>query len=159
MSSKLTCTRRFHFSYGHRLMNYDGPCSSLHGHNATVYVTVERKELNSLDMVVDFSVIKKKIGSWIDECWDHAFIYCQDDTAVMAALSCMGPTNKAFGIPGNPTAEVLARYLLEQVCPKVLADTGVKATSVIFFETDNCSARCSVAPAASPSSGLESVME
>jgi 6-pyruvoyltetrahydropterin/6-carboxytetrahydropterin synthase len=43
-------------------------------------------------------------------------------------------------LPYNPTAENLAKHLLEQVCPQLLAGTGVRATKVVIWETDEACA-------------------
>jgi hypothetical protein len=39
----------------------------------------------------------------------------------------------------------MARYLLETVCPQLLADTGVAATRVVIWETDEACAAVSAA--------------
>jgi 6-pyruvoyltetrahydropterin/6-carboxytetrahydropterin synthase len=39
-------------------------------------------------------------------------------------------------MPYNPTAENMARYLMEEVCPGLLAHTGATATRVRIWETD-----------------------
>jgi len=39
-------------------------------------------------------------------------------------------------MPYNATAENMARYLLEEVCPKLLEDSGATATRVRIWETD-----------------------
>jgi 6-pyruvoyltetrahydropterin/6-carboxytetrahydropterin synthase len=33
------------FCYGHRLLNYQGKCQHLHGHNARAVITLESNEL------------------------------------------------------------------------------------------------------------------
>jgi 6-pyruvoyltetrahydropterin/6-carboxytetrahydropterin synthase len=45
-------------------------------------------------------------------------------------------------MPYNPTAENMARYLLEAVAPGVLSDLGVVARRVAVWETDES---CAVA--------------
>jgi len=49
---------------------------------------------------------------------------------------------KYFVMPYNPTAENMARYLLEVVAPSVLSDLGVVARRVAVWETDES---CAVA--------------
>jgi 6-pyruvoyltetrahydropterin/6-carboxytetrahydropterin synthase len=49
---------------------------------------------------------------------------------------------KYFVMPYNPTAENMARYLLEVVAPGVLSDLGVLARRVAVWETDES---CAVA--------------
>ena len=47
------------FCYGHRLLNYNGKCAHLHGHNARAEITLESRALDASGMVEDFSVVKR----------------------------------------------------------------------------------------------------
>jgi 6-pyruvoyltetrahydropterin/6-carboxytetrahydropterin synthase len=38
-------TKHIDFCYGHRLLNYDGQCRHLHGHNGRVEMDVEADKL------------------------------------------------------------------------------------------------------------------
>src|SRR4051794_33803225 len=67
-------TRELRFCYGHRLLNYDGKCKHLHGHNGRAVITLEADQLDALGMVVDFSVIKRVVAAWIDANLDHRMI-------------------------------------------------------------------------------------
>ena len=44
-------TKRIEFCYGHRLLDYDGVCRHLHGHNAVVEVDVRAEHLDGRNMV------------------------------------------------------------------------------------------------------------
>ena len=57
-------TRVLRFCYGHRLLNYDGKCRHLHGHNGRAVITLEADRLDTLGMVVDFSAIKRVVSAW-----------------------------------------------------------------------------------------------
>ena len=48
-----------------------------------------------------------------------------------------------YVLPYNPTAENMARYLLEVMCPEALAGTGARATRVRIWETDEAFAEAS----------------
>src|SRR5262245_35602276 len=74
-------TRELHFCYGHRLLDYDGKCSHLHGHNGVVVLTLEAPSLDALGMVADFQVLRSSLGQWLDETLDHRMILRQDDPA------------------------------------------------------------------------------
>jgi 6-pyruvoyltetrahydropterin/6-carboxytetrahydropterin synthase len=91
--------------------------------------------------VIDFSLIKRRMLGWLDEHWDHAFILFAGDETALAAVRQARPT-KYFVLPWNPTAENMARYLLEVVAPRVLDDLGVVARRVSVWETDEA---CAVA--------------
>src|SRR5256885_417980 len=64
-------TREIHFCYGHRLLDYEGKCRHLHGHNGTAVIALEGDRLDRLGMVVDFSHLKRVVGGWINETIDH----------------------------------------------------------------------------------------
>lgn len=134
-----SCARKIHFCYGHRVMNHENKCANLHGHNAVVWVyATPIKSLDALGRVVDFSVLKEKVGGWIEEHWDHTMILFDQDTTTLKALEGV-PRNKDFFLLNcNPTAENLANYLLHVVCPPLLAPYGVIVTKIVFYETENC---------------------
>ena len=75
-------SREIHFCYGHRLLNYDGKCKHLHGHNARVIVTLQSDGLDSRGMVLDFGEIKRSLSAWIDEALDHRMVLHQEDPSV-----------------------------------------------------------------------------
>lgn len=146
MPDMVTCTRRLTFEAGHRVYGHESRCAHPHGHSWKVWVTASAASLDSIGRVIDFSVLKEKIGGWIDTHWDHAFLVAREDTAMQAALSLFSrfPTSPAsprvFVLPMNPTSEHLALYLLQDVCPQVLADTMIQVVKVIVQETENCTA-------------------
>jgi 6-pyruvoyltetrahydropterin/6-carboxytetrahydropterin synthase len=108
----------------------------LHGHNYVALFEADAP-LDALGRVIDFSVLKERIGGWIDSQWDHGFLLWEKDNEAVAIVGSM-PGQKLYLMPYNPTAENMARYLLEKVCPGVLQDTGVVVTSVRVWETENC---------------------
>ena len=67
-------SREIHFCYGHRLMNYDGKCRYLHGHNGRAVITLSAPQLDGLGMVLDFARLKRVVGGWIDEVLDHKML-------------------------------------------------------------------------------------
>lgn len=139
---KLTCTRRIHFCAGHRLMDHEGNCINLHGHNYVAELYAESHQLDELGRVIDFGVLKDKIGSWIHANWDHGFIRSSRDELAAQVLELA--QTKQYVLPYNPTAENLARYLLTEVCPTMLKNTHVQVTKVVLWETENCFAQCSL---------------
>lgn len=133
----ITCTRRIQFCSGHRVYGHEGKCRNLHGHNYVAFITAEAADLDSVGRVIDFSVLKEKVGVWIDAKWDHGTILWSGDDQALAAVSGIEPC-KLFVLPSNPTAENMAWYLLNVVCPVELGETGVRVTSVRLWETENC---------------------
>ena len=147
----ITAVRRIQFCAGHRVVGHEHKCAHLHGHNYVALITAGADELDSVGRVVDFSVIKQRVGGWIEKCWDHGFILWKDDPVrhlaeFWSAIAPHGPgsTQKLFPLPTNPTAENLAEYLLRVVCPEVLADSGCEASKVVVWETENCFAEATL---------------
>lgn len=142
-ATRLSLVRSLRFCAGHRLLGHEGRCAFLHGHNYRVDVEVEAiaggSEVDAVGRVVDFSLIKRRLLGWLDEHWDHTFILWEEDATALAAVRQAEPT-KYFLLPWNPTAENMARYLLEVVAPHVLEDLGVVARRVAVWETDEACA-------------------
>lgn len=141
--SKVTCTRKLECDTGHRVYGHENKCAHAHGHRYVFFITAQAEQsLDAVGRVIDFSVLKEKVGGWIDENWDHGFILWERDPACdfMTQFPLNGEKQKLFKLPYNPTAENLAFYLLKVVCPAVLAGTGVSVVRVVCQETPNCAA-------------------
>jgi 6-pyruvoyltetrahydropterin/6-carboxytetrahydropterin synthase len=122
-------TREIHFCYGHRLLNYEGKCRYLHGHNGRAVITVESAELDHRGMVMDFSDIKRVVASWIDAELDHRMILHREDPAVPYLTNLGEPLHL---IDENPTAETIARLIYN-----FTASQGFPVTQVQLWETPN----------------------
>lgn len=140
----ITCTRKLHFSAGHRIMGHESKCATPHGHNYYVHFFAQGNSLDDIGRIVDFSVIKEKLGGWIDHNWDHNFLVFSEDIETIHALSLMPKLKEPFICPFNPTAENMALYLLKEISPKALHETGVIITKVVLYETENCYATASL---------------
>ena len=81
MSNTPTITRRLEFDAGHRVFGHESKCATLHGHRYVVEVTAQAAKLDSVGRVIDFSVLKERIGAWLDEKWDHNVIVFEQDEA------------------------------------------------------------------------------
>lgn len=144
MKTAITCTRRIEFDAAHRLLQHEGKCKNLHGHSYALEATFEGSGLDALGRVVDFAVIKEKLGAWIDANWDHTVILSDKDRSLGEAVS-RETGQSIFYLPANPTAEQMALYLLEQVCPKLFKDAGIACISVVLRETPNCHVEAKIA--------------
>jgi 6-pyruvoyltetrahydropterin/6-carboxytetrahydropterin synthase len=122
-------TRELRFCYGHRLLNYDGKCRHLHGHNGRALITLESHRLDPLGMVVDFSTIKKIVGGWIDGHLDHRMILHQDDPVLPHLLAQGEPV---FLVDVNPTAENIAKLIYDYA-----AAQGFPVIEVRLWETED----------------------
>lgn len=155
-------TRAFHIDTGHRIYGHEGKCACLHGHRYQIQVTLRAIELDAIGRVLDFGVMKEKIGRWLEVSWDHGLVLWGEDPlvglfgvagrsllkgdeetgqAIMAALNDM----KLYVMDCNPTAENMAQHLLYEVIPELLGANPVICTRVVVMETPNCWATADLA--------------
>jgi len=134
----ITCSRKIHFCAGHRVMNHESKCANLHGHNYIAWIYAEAPELDAIGRVIDFSVLKERVGGWIDKHWDHTTLIFERDQSLLEVLRQFDQPKPIFLCSFNPTAENMANYLMREICPELLDGTGVKVTRVVLYETENC---------------------
>lgn len=125
-------SREIDFCYGHRLLNYDGKCRFLHGHNGRAIITIEGSGLDERGMVLDFSDIKRIVSRWVDESLDHRMLLHRDDPAV-PLLEQLG--EPLFLMDTNPTAENIARLIYDYASRQ-----GFPVVDVQLWETPHCAA-------------------
>jgi len=135
--------REIDFCYGHRLLDYQGKCRHLHGHNGRVRITIETADLDRRGMVLDFSEIKRVVSRWVDEHLDHRMLLRRDDPAV-PLLEQLGEPLHLMDV--NPTAENIARLIFDYA-----AGQGFPVVEVRLWETSGCSA--TYCPAVAPGGG------
>jgi 6-pyruvoyltetrahydropterin/6-carboxytetrahydropterin synthase len=116
------------FCYGHRLLDYDGKCAHLHGHNARAVITLESERLDALGMVEDFSQVKQLVWKWLEDEIDHTLLLHEDDP-VLPLLQTAGERVRVTGF--NPTAENIARMIFDYV-----AGQGYPVVDVTLWETE-----------------------
>lgn len=133
---KTSAVRIIKFDMGHRVVRHESKCRTLHGHEykAEIYATADG--LDDLGRIVDFGVIKEKVGGWIDLHWDHNMMIWKEDPNLPLLVRCDG-LKKPFVTDFNPTAENIAKYLCNQA-NALLSETGVKVCKVKLWETSNC---------------------
>jgi 6-pyruvoyltetrahydropterin/6-carboxytetrahydropterin synthase len=136
----VTITRQIHFDYGHRVLGHEGKCRHLHGHHGVAEITVRADSLDSVGRVVDFGVIKSRVGGWIEKWWDHALLLSPEDPQIphLKATEEQPPYVMEFG---NPTAENMAAKLFF-VCKTLLPE--LKMVRVRIWETPQCHAEYSL---------------
>lgn len=122
-------TKRIHFCYGHRLLNYKGKCRYLHGHNGVVEIELSSAHLDQRGMVRDFEEIKRTIQQWIDTTLDHTMLLHRKDPLV-AVLE--DKKERLFLMGTNPTAEAIAKLIFTYT-----KRCRFPVTSVRLWETDS----------------------
>ena len=119
---KYQVVRKHEIHCGHRVYQHESKCRNLHGHSYVFHLKCSSENLDNLGRVIDFSVIKELLCKWLDDNWDHKL-----DSSVVS-------------IPYNPTAENLARYLVETIGPQLFAHLPITLSEVTLEETSKCSA-------------------
>lgn len=105
------------FSSAHQLRGYRGKCENLHGHNYKIEIYARGRELNNIGLLVDFVELKQAADE-IVQFLDHRNI------------NELPPFDEEL----NPSAENLARFILERVASHV-GDERVEIYKVRCFET------------------------
>lgn len=157
MPNQLTCTRRLEWDAGHRVLGHEGKCANLHGHRYAAEITcMARMGTDSIGRVIDFSVIKERVGGWIDENWDHNILLHPKDPLARAylypevVLSHRGDGLRIGAIFGdkepfifhvngqdyNPTAENIARHLFN-TSNNLLLPSAIEVVHIRVYETPN----------------------
>ncbi len=105
------------FSSAHQLRSYKGKCENLHGHNYKIEIFVRGRELDNIGLLVDFGDVKAAADDVV-QYLDHRNI------------NELSP----FDVELNPSAENLARYILERVAARI-GDDRVQVYKVRCYET------------------------
>ena len=121
-------TKSLQFCYGHRLMNYDGKCRHLHGHNGKVEIELESAKLDSIGMVRDFTEVKEAVGEWLDRELDHKMLLRNDDPVLPMLQEMKEPV---FLFETNPTAEAIAKLIYDFTLSK-----GFPVSEVRMWESE-----------------------
>lgn len=125
-------TQQIDFCYGHRLLNYEGKCRHLHGHNGRAMISLEGEALDHRGMLVDFTDIKRSLRTWIDDELDHRMILHRDDPLLPVLQAHNQPV---YVVGHNPTAENIARLIYDRA-----HEQGFPVVEVTLWETPNSSA-------------------
>jgi 6-pyruvoyltetrahydropterin/6-carboxytetrahydropterin synthase len=101
-----------YFSSAHRLLNYEGQCENLHGHNWKVEVYAQGDNLDKSNILIDFKLLKKVLNDILDTL-DHK---------VLNEI-------EAFKTH-SPSSEMIAKHIYEQIKPEI-----PQITKVYVWET------------------------
>lgn len=136
-------TKQYRTETGHRLNDYDGKCSHLHGHSYLWEVTVDAENLSENGMVIDFSDLKRAMVQVLEPL-DHAMILHYKDPLVLdntpeTLQKVFRATNGAHPRlhiwPKNPTAENFADWASMEI--QRLLPIGKTVVQVKVWETVN----------------------
>ncbi|MCE2688065.1 MAG: 6-carboxytetrahydropterin synthase [Rickettsiales bacterium] len=133
--------RKIEFDSAHRIINHESKCKMLHGHRYILEVYLSPKnqdnQLDKLGRVIDFGEIKKIIGGWIDQFFDHNTILSNQDRELGNLINNNTGQN-IYYLDCPPTAENIALHLLKEILPNLLTKTEVECKKLRLYETPNC---------------------
>lgn len=119
--------KEIEFCYGHRLLQHQGKCRHLHGHNARARIVLESAALDSMGMVCDFADVNRIARAFIDEELDHTMLMHRDDP-FLPAIRQAG--ERVYVMEDNPTAENIARMIFDKIRAR-----GLPVIEVQIWET------------------------
>jgi len=109
------------FASAHNLMNYQGECENLHGHNWKVEVSVEAKTLDKAGLGIDFKILKAETNALL-KTLDHKY------------LNELEPFRET-----SPSSENIARYVYQELSSR-LNNENIRVTCITVWESDFASA-------------------
>lgn len=109
---------------GHRVPNHKSKCRHLHGHRYRWEAEIEgevvdRAGVSEEGMLIDFSDVSQILATYIHDIVDHSFIVYSGDILTLKALDNMGDSHRTVIVDFIPTAENLAKWAFNQVCPHI----------------------------------------
>lgn len=110
-----------HFAAAHNLLNYDGDCENLHGHNWKIEVTVKTATLDDAGLGIDFKILKKRTNKIMDFL-DHKYL---NDLEPFKEIS--------------PSSEHISKFIFDSLVSE-LSEYDVIVDSVTVWESDNACA-------------------
>jgi 6-pyruvoyltetrahydropterin/6-carboxytetrahydropterin synthase len=105
------------FASAHNLINYQGECENLHGHNWKVEVSVTALKLDKAGLGIDFKILKSETNTLL-KTLDHKYL---NELKPFIELS--------------PSSENIARYVFQELSTR-LNNENIKVNCVTVWESD-----------------------
>lgn len=106
-----------YFAAAHNLINYQGDCENLHGHNWKVEVTVAARKLDKAGLGIDFKILKSETRTMLEQL-DHKY------------LNELEPFRET-----SPSSENIARYLFDAMSTR-LNNENVTVERINVWESE-----------------------
>ena len=105
------------FSSAHKLKSYKGKCENIHGHNWKVELIVTGEILNSIGLLVDFQILKRKLN------------------VVLKSLDHKNLNLIPFFRDKNPSSENIAFFIYKKM-EQILRGYPLKVKKVTVWENE-----------------------
>jgi len=106
-----------HFSSAHHLLNYEGKCENVHGHNWKVEITIAGETLDKSGMLIDFKILKSSLDDVLEKL-DHKDLNSLEELK---------------GI--SPSSENIAKFIYDELKQQL-----PQLTQVAVWETEKAKA-------------------
>jgi 6-pyruvoyltetrahydropterin/6-carboxytetrahydropterin synthase len=132
----LSITKIFSFEAAHRISNYQGACSQIHGHSYKLQITVSAEMPGENDMILDFKILKELVQNHVLSYWDHSLMLKENTENRQFLNSYPG---KIYWMTSEPTAERMLLHISQKLTP-TLPD-HVDLEEIVLFETETSFAK------------------
>lgn len=105
------------FAAAHCLINYQGDCENLHGHNWRVEVTVRARDLDEAGLGIDFKILKAETNQLL-KTLDHKYL---NELPPFSGIS--------------PSSENISRFLFRELSNRLNTD-NIKVEIITVWESD-----------------------
>jgi 6-pyruvoyltetrahydropterin/6-carboxytetrahydropterin synthase len=123
-------TKKIEFEAAHRLSNYSGACSQIHGHTYKLEVTLCGPIDPETDMIMDFKNLKLILRNTVLSHFDHSLILKDNPENRMIFADYSG---KVTWMETEPTAERMIEWIVREVS-RILPQ-GLALTKLKLYET------------------------
>lgn len=132
----LSITKLFSFEAAHRISNYQGACSQVHGHSYKLQITISAEMPGENDMVLDFKILKELIQSHILALLDHSLMLKDNAENRQFFLNYPG---KIYWMDSEPTAERMLLDISRKLEPVLPGHVNLE--EIVLFETETSFAK------------------
>ncbi len=132
----LSITKLFSFEAAHRISNYQGACSQVHGHSYKLQITISAEMPGENDMVLDFKILKELVQSHILALLDHSLMLKDNAENRQFFLNYPG---KIYWMDSEPTAERMLLDISRKLEPVLPGHVNLE--EIVLFETETSFAK------------------
>lgn len=132
----LSITKLFSFEAAHRISNYQGACSQVHGHSYKLQITISAEMPGENDMVLDFKILKELVQSHILALLDHSLMLKDNAENRQFFINYPG---KIYWMDSEPTAERMLLDISRKLEPVLPGHVNLE--EIVMFETETSFAK------------------
>ena len=126
----ISLTKKIEFEAAHRLSNYQGSCSGIHGHTYKLSATFRGPINPDTDMILDFKTLKSILQLSVLDPLDHALILKEnpENRRIFSAY-----TGKTTWMESEPTSEKMIEWVAIRIT--ALLPSTIELIELQLYET------------------------